>query len=75
MAAVALADPDDPAACDQSTGLPPGLGRSDDELLLDPGVAEALLSVLKQRSEELPEGTSEARPCNRCLFQLAPHLL
>ena len=57
--AVALADPDDPNACDPSTGVPPNIAAPDRELLRLPGVAEATLAAIKARGETLPEGTVE----------------
>ena len=57
--AVALADPDDPNACDPATGLPPNIAAPDRELLRLPGVAEATLAAIKARGETLPEGTVE----------------
>ena len=57
--AVALADPDDPNACDPATGLPPNVAAPDSELLRLPGVAEATLAAIKARGETLPEGTVE----------------
>ena len=57
--AVALADPDDPNACDPSTGVPPNIAAPDRELLRLPGVAEATLPAIKARGETLPEGTVE----------------
>ena len=57
--AVALADPDDPNACDPATGLPPNVAAPDRELLRLPGVAEATLAAIKARGETLPEGTVE----------------
>ena len=57
--AVALADPDDPNACDPSTGVPSNIAAPDRELLRLPGVAEATLAAIKARGETLPEGTVE----------------